>query len=81
MAFISNKRGAPNGASEYEKMARVTAICALASLPLAFCAALTIWSPKSRPGRDAAPGVIHIASATGHSVLKIFPLVSCANTR
>ncbi|MFM8648067.1 MAG: hypothetical protein ACKOB7_09905 [Methylocystis sp.] len=43
MAFISNKRGAPNGASEYEKMACVTAICALASLPLAFCAALTIW--------------------------------------
>ena len=43
MAFISDKRSARNGASEYEKLACVAAICALASLPLAFCAALTIW--------------------------------------
>ena len=43
MAFISEKRSARNGASEYEKLACVAAICALASLPLAFCAALTIW--------------------------------------
>ncbi|KAF2992076.1 hypothetical protein OGR47_00835 [Methylocystis sp. MJC1] len=30
-------------APEFEKMACVTALCALATLPLAFCAAVTIF--------------------------------------
>lgn len=42
MAFISEKEGGGNRSFEYEKLACV-AMCALASLPFAFCAALTIW--------------------------------------
>jgi hypothetical protein len=42
MAFITEKQGARSRAFEYEKMACV-AMCALAAMPFAFCAALTIW--------------------------------------
>jgi hypothetical protein len=41
MALVSKMR---REAPELEKYACVTAICALASLPLAFCAAVTIFA-------------------------------------
>jgi hypothetical protein len=40
MALVKKLR---NDAPEFEKVACVTAICALATLPLAFCAAVTIF--------------------------------------
>lgn len=43
MAFFSKFQSARHGAEDFEQVACVTAICALASFPLAFCAALTIW--------------------------------------
>jgi hypothetical protein len=40
MALVRKLRG---DAPEFEKLACVTAICALATFPLAFCAAVTIF--------------------------------------
>ncbi len=40
MALVKKMRGE---APEFEKFACVTALCALATLPLAFCAAVTIF--------------------------------------
>ncbi|MCC3245587.1 hypothetical protein LG047_09670 [Methylocystis sp. WRRC1] len=43
MAFVTERREARDDAPEFQKVACVLAICALATFPLAFCAALTIW--------------------------------------
>ncbi|MCQ4190414.1 MULTISPECIES: hypothetical protein [Methylocystis] len=43
MAFINWQDKAPSGASETERFLCVTGVLALATLPFALCAALTIW--------------------------------------
>ncbi|CCJ06821.1 hypothetical protein [Methylocystis sp. SC2] len=44
MAFINwQEKAAPREASEAERILCVTGVLALATLPFALCAALTIW--------------------------------------
>ncbi len=43
MAYVGRKGGASDDAAGFEQVACVTAICVLASVPLAFCVALTVW--------------------------------------
>jgi hypothetical protein len=44
MTFIHwQDKAAPRGVSEAERLLCVTAVLALATLPFALCAALTIW--------------------------------------
>lgn len=43
MAFIGFTKPRTERASDIQKAVVVTAVCALASLPLALCFALTVW--------------------------------------